>query len=208
MITKDIFSDDPGANNEFSQLIDNDEISTKLYTEQIINTLHEIDYKKVDDAALEISKSISNGGIVITAGNGGSLAIAQHAACDLGKGLFRFYKGALQVRALGTNAATASALANDFGYDAALAAEYQMVKSAKKNVVIVISSSGNSDNIYNLMQSAKEDGDTVIALTGFSGGKVSRAADISFYIPLSNYPAVELLHQHFFDLLLMRLWKI
>lgn len=205
---KDIFNGDPGKNNEFAELVVDGKISLQGYTDHVITALNSIDYALVNDISSAILETTAEGGVVFTAGNGGSLAIAHHAACDLGKGLFRFYKGSLQVRALGTNSATASALANDFGYDAALAAEYQMMKSQKRDVVIVISSSGNSDNIYNLVQAAKEEGAVVVALTGFSGGKVSREADISFNTPIFNYPAVELVHQHFLDLLLMKLWRL
>ena len=170
MSFKDIFNGDPGKNNEFEGLVVDGAISTQVYTDHVITALRSINHELVNEISGSVLEATERGGVVFTAGNGGSLAIAHHVACDLGKGLFRFYRGSLQVRALGTNAATASALANDFGYDAALAAEYQMMKSDKRDVVIVISSSGNSDNIYNLVQTSRDEGAVVVALTGFSGG--------------------------------------
>ena len=204
---KNIFESDPGVNNQFSEYFNqNNTIDINKYSNAVSNALESIEISDVIYAANEIKQVIKDNGQIILAGNGGSLAISHHSACDLGKGLFRFYGSALKVRSLGTNAALSSALANDFDYENIFMSEYEMIKSDAKNVVICISSSGNSENIIRLVNCAKGYNDYVIGLSGFSGGRLKEDADLSIHINQNNYPMVELIHQHILDLIFLELW--
>ena len=208
MDKENIFELDPGVNNQFSRYMTNGKIDIQRYTEQVSKLLLLVDFDKVKNAARQIRKRIEVGGQIFIAGNGGSLAISHHAACDLGKGLYRFYGDNLRVRSLGVNAPLTSALANDFGYENIFSAEYMMVRSKSDDVVICISSSGNSENIIRLTDAAREDGSLVLGLSGFSGGRLKDNCDFSFHIDTDNYPMIELVHQHILDLILVELWVI
>jgi len=206
-MSKNIFESDPGVNNQFTNYMDTDNnIDTGKYTNSVLDALNSINLTEVKAASNEIKKIINNNGHIIIAGNGGSLAISHHSACDLGKGLFRFYGSKLKVRSLGTNAALSSALANDFDYENIFMSEYEMVKSGFRDVVICISSSGNSENIIRLVKSAQNDDSLVIGLSGFEGGRLKALADVSMHVDVNNYPMVELVHQHILDLILLELW--
>ncbi|RAP31451.1 hypothetical protein DID78_01280 [Candidatus Marinamargulisbacteria bacterium SCGC AG-343-D04] len=187
-------------------------INIERYTDEISKLMMSINFETIKVAASNIRQRMEAGGQIFFAGNGGSLAISHHAACDMGKGLYRFYKEKLRVRSLGVNAALTSALANDFGYENIFSAEYQMVRSNSivnsnsNDVVICISSSGNSDNILNLATTAKDDGTMVIGLSGFSGGKLKDNCDISVHVSAENYLMIELAHQHILDLIFLELW--
>jgi D-sedoheptulose 7-phosphate isomerase len=137
-------------------------------------------------------------------GNGGSDAIAAHMACDYGKGLRRFYGKNLNVYSLACNGHLHTALCNDFGHENGFAAEIEMY-GRKGDVIFLISSSGNSENIIRACNKANELSITTIGLSGFSGGQLKDIADIPIYFDVYNYPAVELLHQNFLDMVCLSL---
>lgn len=125
---------------------------------------------------------------VYVGGNGGSAAISNHLCCD-------FLKGAnINVVSLSCNTPLITAIANDIGYEDTLS--YQLQKHViGGDVVILISSSGNSPNIVKAAHYAKTHGIKLIGLTGFNGGKLNDLADIKLHIPICNYGIVEDCHQ-------------
>lgn len=129
-------------------------------------------------------------------GNGGSAAIADHWVCDYMKGINDDTGTFPPVRAisLASNGPLVTALANDLGYEMAFTAQLEYYRCDEDDIVIAISSSGNSKNIVNGLRRAKGLGSTTIALTGFTGGEAAKMADISVHVPCNNYGVVEDCH--------------
>ena len=204
---KPYFKNDPGVQNQLLPFKKGNKVDIGLYSSFVSKLFDDLDYYSVGKIADEISKRLKKGGTIFIAGNGGSAAIAHHFGCDIGKGLHRFYGDKLLVKSLGTNAALTSAIANDYGFDNVFAAEYQMSKRGGDDVVIAISSSGNSQNIINLISDACDEGALTIGLSGFGGGRLRDMADFSVHIDCQIYTAIELLHQHTLDMIFLSLYR-
>lgn len=145
----------------------------------------------VDDALRNIvgnfQKAHAAGQKVVLIGNGGSGAIAGHAAIDFSKNA--------GVRAMVfSNSAALTCLANDFGYEHVFAKQVEYHGRAG-DILIAISSSGKSANILNAVKAARGVGMTVVTFSGFDSGNPLRIlGDINFYVPSSEYGFVELAH--------------
>lgn len=154
---------------------------------------------QVDSAGLErlcdaILACSDGGGEIFVIGNGGSAAIAEHLCCDWTKGTACKGHPVISSRSLTANNALYSAIANDYGFDAVF--DTQIDFFAKEgDLLIAISSSGNSANIVNAAKRAKELGLFVAGFTGFQGGALRQIADVSVHVPISNYGIVEDAHQ-------------
>ena len=129
---------------------------------------------------------------VILLGNGGSAADAQHIA---GEFVGRFYKErkALPALALHTNSSIVTALANDYGYDAVFARQVDAYAVAG-DVVIGISTSGNSPNVITAIQKAKDKGAVTVGLTGGKASKLCDVADICLRVPSPDTPRIQEAH--------------
>lgn len=126
---------------------------------------------------------------IFVMGNGGSASISNHLACDFGKGA-----EIQRVFSLSTNIAILTALANDFSYDVVFTQQLKMAELNKKDLVILISSSGNSPNIAHALGYAKAVEAKTIGLCGFDGGILLKS-DVPIHIPVHNYGVVEDCHQ-------------
>ena len=129
---------------------------------------------------------------MLLCGNGGSASDAQHIAAELSG---RFYKDrkALFAEALHVNSSFVTAVANDFGYDNIYS---RMIEAAgrKGDVFIGISTSGNSPNVVNAMQKAKELGVLTVGFTGENGGKMKQICDVMICIPSDDTPRIQEAH--------------
>ena len=132
------------------------------------------------------------GGKVILFGNGGSAADAQHLACEL-VGRFELNRRALPAIALSTDPSILTALANDYGYEAVFSRQLEALVS-EKDVVIGISTSGNSPNVVNALKLAREKGAQTVALAGCNGGKIAQVADLALTVPSSSTPRIQEAH--------------
>jgi D-sedoheptulose 7-phosphate isomerase len=132
------------------------------------------------------------GGSVYFCGNGGSAADAQHLAAEL-SGRFYYDRPPLAAEALHVNTSYLTAVANDYSYDEIYA---RMIKGTGKSgdVLIGISTSGNSKNIIRAFEEAKNMGITTIALTGKTGGRMKDYADILINIPSEDTPRIQESH--------------
>ena len=144
------------------------------YIKTLHNTLLQLDFDALN-AFQKLLKELPKQGKVYVIGNGGSAA--SHMANDFGIGLKRRDKLSINVVSLSDNVAVCSAIANDTGYENVF---YLQLKDIIKpeDVVVAISCSGNSENIIKAVSYAKEEGSTVVALSGFDGGKLHQYADI------------------------------
>lgn len=155
--------------------------------------LQKISELDVENFVLELRKVLSNNGILWTAGNGGSASTASHAQCDLSKGLHRTREFQSRVICLTDMTATYSAWANDFSFDAAI--ENLCVNFVQTNdALLLISGSGNSQNVLKAARYAKSKGIKVFALTGFDGGALIDIADFCIHVQSTDMQVVENLH--------------
>ena len=121
-------------------------------------------------AAQIMTDSLKSGGKVLACGNGGSAADAQHFSAEL-LGRFERERQELAAIALTTDTSAITAIANDYSYDLIFAKQVRGL-GAKGDVLIAISTSGNSNNVVEAMNAARTKGITVVALTGRDGGKM------------------------------------
>ncbi|MEI8046486.1 MAG: D-sedoheptulose 7-phosphate isomerase [Bacteroidota bacterium] len=140
----------------------------------------------------EIVTCYQNGGKVLFCGNGGSAADAQHLAAEL-SGRFYFDRQPLNAEALHVNSSFVTAVANDYGYDAIFA---RMIKAVGKSgdILIGLTTSGNSQNILNAFDVAKSLEMKTIGFTGDSGGKLKEKSDFLLNIPSSDTPRIQESH--------------
>ena len=132
-------------------------------------------------------------GKILFAGNGGSAADAQHWAGEL---VSRFYydRPGLPAIALTTDTSILTAIGNDYGYDYTFARQVEAL-GHRGDVLVVISTSGNSPNILRAAQAAKDRGVSVIGFTGRSGGKLAPLSDLCFRIPSDETPRIQEGHE-------------
>jgi len=146
----------------------------------------------IASAAQKIIEAYRKSGKLILFGNGGSAADAQHIACEL-VGKFLKERRPLQAISLSANSSVLTCLGNDYGYDRVF--ERQVEAIAKRgDVVVGISTSGNSVNVTRALKLAKKIGCTTIGMTGRSGGKLKAVVDILLNIPSKETPRIQESH--------------
>lgn len=148
--------------------------------------------KRINDAATMCVGSLKNGGKIHFCGNGGSAADAQHLAAEL-SGRFYYDRPPLNAEALHVNTSYLTAVANDYSYDMVYA---RMLQASAKNgdVLVGISTSGNSANILKAIEVAKEIGVKTIGMTGEKGGKMAGCCDILINVPSTCTPRIQESH--------------
>jgi D-sedoheptulose 7-phosphate isomerase len=134
----------------------------------------------IAQAAELIAASLRNGGKVLTCGNGGSLCDAQHFAEEL-SGRYRHDRPALAAIAL-TEASHMTCVANDYGFEFVFSRFVQAL-GRRGDVLLAISTSGNSPNVLNAAEAAKAAGMQVVSLTGKNGGKLADLSDVEIRVP-------------------------
>ena len=138
----------------------------------------------INEAAMAIAKSIRNNGKVISCGNGGSHCDAMHFAEEL-TGRYRENRPAYAAIAI-SDPSHLSCVSNDFGYDFVFS-RFLEALGQKGDCLLGISTSGNSKNIINAVETARKKEMTSIVLTGKDGGKLSGLADIEIRVPYFGY---------------------
>ena len=166
-------------------------INESIATKQLfVNDKKNIELIK--KAADHCISAFNNEGKVLLCGNGGSAADAQHIAAEL-SGRLNYDREPLYAEALHVNSSYVTAVANDYSYDDIYS---RMIKAAGKNgdVLIGISTSGNSANVVNAILEAKKQGMITIGLTGLSGGIIDEIADICIKVPSKNTARIQEVH--------------
>ena len=148
--------------------------------------------KRINEAASLCIESLKNGGKIHFCGNGGSASDAQHIAAEL-SGRFYYDRPPLNAEALHVNTSYLTAVANDYSFDMVYAR--MLEASAKKgDVLVAISTSGNSANIIKTIEKAKETGVRTIGMTGEKGGKMAGVCDILINVPSQCTPRIQEAH--------------
>jgi D-sedoheptulose 7-phosphate isomerase len=161
------------------------EIKQKIYAdEEIIDTIQQV----ID----EIVSAYKSGGKVLFCGNGGSAADAQHLAAEL-SGRFYFDRYPLDAEALHTNTSYLTAVANDYSFDEVYSRLIE-ARGNKGDILVAISTSGNSTNIIKAIEKANKTGLTTVGLTGASGGKMNGLCKLLIRVPSDDTPRIQESH--------------
>ena len=148
--------------------------------------------KRINEAAMICVESLKNGGKIHFCGNGGSAADAQHLAAEL-SGRFYYDRPPLNAEALHVNTSYLTAVANDYSFDMIYARMLQ-ASARKGDVLVGISTSGNSVNIMKTIDVAKEMGVKTIGMTGEKGGKMAGICDVLLNVPSTCTPRIQESH--------------
>lgn len=151
------------------------------------------DLDSVTDAAAAIIESLGRDGRLLTFGNGGSAADAQHVSSEL-VGRFLRQRRSLSAIALTTDASVLTSVANDESFDRVFARQIEGL-GRKGDVALGISTSGRSPNVIAGLTAARAQGLRTIALTGGDGGAVGSLADIHINVPSASTPRVQEVHR-------------
>lgn len=136
--------------------------------------------------------SMVAGGQLLLAGNGGSAADAQHIAAEL-TGRFLIERRPFRALALHGNTSALTAVGNDYGYEQVFARELT-AHARPGDVLLAISTSGNSSNILRAIEVARQSKVSVVGLTGGTGGQMRAACDICLCVPTNSTPRMQEMH--------------
>ena len=145
-----------------------------------------------EETAFAIIDCLSNGGKVLFCGNGGSAADAQHLAAEL-SGRYYYDRPALFAEALHVNTSYLTAVANDISFDE-IYSRLINAMGTMDDVLIGLSTSGNSKNVINAIKAANKKGMKTISMTGQTGGKLKKISTFSIQIPSTDTPRIQECH--------------
>lgn len=163
------------------------------YFASMSETFKQIDFKDLPVIIERLNQVIQSNSVVYSMGNGGSAAITDHLVCDFTKGCFTEHTK-LKTFSLNSNVPLLTAVSNDFSYEDSFKKQLEFYGN-ESDIVIAISSSGNSENIVRAINYAKSKNMTTISFTGFNGGMAKTDADLNIHVPTNNYGVVEDIHQ-------------
>ncbi|TSC77828.1 MAG: D-sedoheptulose 7-phosphate isomerase [Parcubacteria group bacterium Gr01-1014_33] len=146
---------------------------------------------EMEEVVQMLVEALRKGNKILVCGNGGSMEQAQHFAGELA-GKFKMNRRPLAIIALGTNTDLLTAVANDFDYSEIFARELEAI-GKEGDILVALSTSGNSPNVLSALERAKKLGIKTIGLTG-AGGKLKELADISLCVASSDTPRIQEVH--------------
>lgn len=166
-----------------------DEFSSHLETiHKTIETMQE----KLEEASKLAVETLKNGNKILLCGNGGSAADAQHIAAEL-VGRYKTERRGLPGIALTTDTSALTAISNDYGYDRVF--DRQVASLANTgDLIIGISTSGNSANVLNALKCAKALGCSTLGLSGRDGGAMNEVCDVNLVVPSNDTPRIQEMH--------------
>lgn len=170
------------------------------YFEQIDRAQKSVSPDEMQAAAKILCECYQRGNTLYVCGNGGSSAISNHLICDHLKGIRNQTEMAPKVVSLVNNMETLTAIANDLSYEEVFAFPLASL-AVDGDVLITISSSGDSENVVRALRWAKDNGVKVISMTGFAGGRTAQEADVNLHVAADNYGVVEDVHQSLMHIL-------
>jgi D-sedoheptulose 7-phosphate isomerase len=174
-----------GAGTRFEQIAD--------YVSAVHATLAQMPCPEVEQLVDVLLEASLAGNAIFVFGNGGSAALASHAACDLGKGTCDVARDRVRVLSLTDNVPLITAWANDTAYEMVFTEQMKNFIQPG-DVAFAISGSGNSPNVLHALRHAREAGATTVGLTGFQGGKMKAMCDVCVVVPSDNMQIIEDLH--------------
>jgi len=155
---------------------------------KVINSME----NDIEKASIIIVDALKNGNKILLCGNGGSAADAQHIAAEL-TGRYKTERRGLPGIALTTDTSALTAIGNDYGYDRVFDRQVESL-ATKGDVIIGISTSGNSSNVVSALKLGKELGCNTVGFTGRDGGKMNELCDVNLIVPSDNTPRIQEMH--------------
>ena len=149
----------------------------------------EADIKKACETAVATLKA---GGKILLCGNGGSAADAQHIAAEL-TGRYKTERGALAGIALTTDTSALTAIGNDYGYEFVFSRQLEALGRGG-DLLIAISTSGNSGNVVKALELARKIGIKTIGLSGRTGGAMNELCELNLVVPSNDTPRIQEMH--------------
>jgi D-sedoheptulose 7-phosphate isomerase len=169
-------------------MIDNE---MRLHLETIQKSMDEIQ-SYIYTACVIVTDTLARGNKVLLCGNGGSAADAQHIAAEL-TGRYKTERRGLPGIALTTDTSALTAIGNDYGYKRVFDRQVEAL-AREGDLLIGISTSGNSKNVNNALKLAKEMGCRTIGFSGRDGGKMNDICDVNIIVPSDNTPRIQEMH--------------
>ena len=148
---------------------------------------------EINKTANLIITAINKNRKIIIIGNGGSAADAQHIAAEF-LGRYKLKRKSIPAIALTSNSSTTTAIANDYDFSDIFSRQCESLVS-KGDVVIGISTSGNSENVVKGLRTSKKNGGLTIGLLGNKGGKIKNIVDISLIVKATSIPRIQEAHR-------------
>ena len=178
-----------------------------IYIDELVSALNSFrtdQFARIVEILLDAYEKEKN---ILIMGNGGSGSTASHFACDINKGCSMDLEKKFKVYCLNDNIPTMLAFANDVSYEAVF--EEQMKSFfTPGDIVIGISGSGNSENVLRAMRYANGNRGKTIGFSGFSGGKLSSLAHISFVAEIDDMQKVEDIHMALVHMIMQAVYKV
>ena len=169
-------------------VIENEFLGHLETIKKVIETMNE----PLQEASFLAVEALKNGKKVLLFGNGGSAADAQHIAAEL-TGRYKTERRGLPGIALTTDTSALTAIGNDYGYDRVFDRQVESL-AQEGDVLIGISTSGNSENVINAFKVGKEIGCKIVGFSGRDGGLMNDYCDINLVVPSDNTPRIQEMH--------------
>jgi len=180
------------------------QICTYIETEK--NVLSNLNVDEINAVMNLLEEKLESGNTIYIFGNGGSAATASHFQNDFNKGISEYTDKKFRFQCLNDNAATVMAIANDIGYGEVF--RFQLKgRLMPGDACIGISGSGNSENVINAAEYAKSQGNEVVGITGYDGGKLRQIADYTLHVPVNSMQITEDVHMMFDHLIMSIFYK-
>ena len=167
--------------------------SIKTYMAREIDIINKLSVEEINEVMNVLEDARKTEKRIFICGNGGSAATASHFCCDFNKGVSESQSEKYNFECLSDNVPTMMAVANDIGYEEVFRFPLRN-KMKAGDILIGISGSGNSKNVLNAFEYAKEIGGTVIAIVGYDGGKMKKMADHSIHVNINDMQISEDVH--------------
>ncbi len=147
---------------------------------------------EIENVSKRINKCIQSGGKLLICGNGGSAADSQHFAAEI-VGRYSRERNGLPAIALTTDSSIITAISNDYNFEKIFSRQVEVL-AQKKDILVAISTSGNSKNILNALKAAKSRGIQTVAFLGNEGGKAKSISDKSIIVPSNVTAHIQEIH--------------
>jgi len=172
--------------------ITSDIVRTRIQEHEAAVSAFGSEYAVAEQIAARIATAFRAGNKLLLCGNGGSAADAEHVAGEF-LGRYKLEREPFPAIALTANIPALTAIANDYGYEHVFARQVRAF-GKKGDVVIGISTSGNSKNVLNAMEEAKAKECITIGVTGKGGGALASVVDVCFHAPSDDTPRIQEVH--------------
>lgn len=170
------------------------------YFDRLAKAAASVARERIAEAVTILEKAYERRATLFVCGNGGSASISNHLECDHGKLVATDTDLLPRVRSLVANIEVITAIANDIEYAEVFTHQLRL-NGQRGDVVMTVSSSGDSENVVRVIQWARDNGCDSIALTGFDGGRTAKLATVNLHVAGDNYGVIEDVHQSLMHLM-------